>query len=241
MAQHQQSSIRNRLLAAMSPEDFASLEPHLERVKLEMREFLHRAGDTITHVTFIEEGIVSEVAETDEGRFEVGMNGFEGLVGISALLGVETAPHSSMVQASGRGFVLPVEQMQAAMDGSRTLRMLLLRFVHAYIVQVSQTAHANAGYSLEARLARWVLMTHDRMEVDELSLTHEFLSIMLGTRRSGVTIAVQTLEGNGMIRATRGRITVLDREKLKELAGDAYGLAEKVYSNILQFPQKGDA
>jgi CRP-like cAMP-binding protein len=111
-----------------------------------------------------------------------------------------------------------------------------LRYVHAYMVQVSQTAYANAGYDIEARLARWVLITHDRIEVDELSLTHEFLAMMLGTRRSGVTIAVQTLEGNGMIRAQRGRITVLDRAKLRQLAGDAYGLAEREYNNVLQFP-----
>lgn len=240
MAQHQQSSVRNRLLATMSPEDFASLEPHLERVKLELRQFLHHAGDAFTHVTFIEEGVVSTLAETDEGRFEVGMNGFEGLVGLSALLGVETAAHSNMVQASGRGFTIPVERLRAAMDASPTLRALLLRFVHAFLVQVSQTAYANAGYDLEARLARWVLMTHDRMEVDELSLTHEFLAMMLGTRRSGVTIAVQTLEGSGTIRARRGRITVLDRAKLKELAGDAYGLAEREYTNILQFPQRAE-
>jgi CRP-like cAMP-binding protein len=240
MAQHQQSFVRNRLLAAMSPGDFELLEPSLERVQFEIRELLHRAGDRLTHVTFIEEGIVSTLAETEEGRFEVGLNGFEGLCGLSALLGVETSTHTSMVQASGRGFNIPVQQLQAAMDQSRTLRALLLRYVHAYMVQVSQTAYANAGYALEARLARWILMTHDRMEVDELSLTHEFLATMLGTRRSGVTIAVQTLEGNGMIRAKRGRITVLDRAKLKELAGDAYGLAEKEYTNVLQFAQRAE-
>lgn len=241
MAQHQQSLVRNRLLAAMSPSDFALLEPHLERVELKIREFLHRAGDKLTHVTFIEEGIVSTRAETEEGRFEVGMNGFEGVCGLGALLGVDTSTHSNMVQASGRGFNIPVAQLQTAMDQSRTLRALLPRYVHAYTVQVSQTAFANAGYDLEARLARWILMTHDRMEVDELSLTHEFLAAMLGTRRSGVTIAVQTLEGNGMIRAKRGRVTVLDRGKLKELAGEAYGLAEREYTNILQFPHRGDA
>ncbi|HEV7255371.1 MAG TPA: Crp/Fnr family transcriptional regulator [Mesorhizobium sp.] len=185
MAQHQQSSIRNHLLAAVSPGDFDLLGPHLERVTFELREFLHHAGGTLTHVTFPEDGIVSTLAETEEGRFEIGMNGFEGLSGMPALLGVKSAPHTEMVQASGRGFSITVEHLQAAMEASPTLRALLLRYVHAFTVQIAQTAYANAGYSLEARLARWVLMTHDRMEVDELSLTHEFLSIMLGTRRPG--------------------------------------------------------
>ena len=242
MARHQQSSVRNQLLTALGPGDFERLAPHLERVKLELRELLHHAGETLTHVTFIEEGIVSKLAETEEGRFEVGMDGPEGLSGVPALLGVETAPHSAMVQADGEGLRIPVEPLKAAMEASPTLRALLLRYVHASMVQIAQTAYANAGYSLEARLARWVLMTHDRTKGNELSLTHEFLSVMLGTRRPGVTLAVQTLEGNGMIRAKRGRITVLSREKLEELAGDAYGLAEAEYTNVLQFPlRKGDA
>jgi len=105
-------------------------------------------------------------------------------------------------------------------------------------VQVSQTAYANAGYSTEERLARWLLMTHDRLEQDDMPITHEFMSIMLGTRRPGVTLAVQMLEGVGAIGATRGRIAVRDREKLERIAGQSYGFAEKEYSNVFQFPIK---
>jgi CRP-like cAMP-binding protein len=124
------------------------------------------------------------------------------------------------------------------MDHSSTLRALLLRFVHTFIVQVSQTAYANAGYSIEERLARWLLMTHDRLERDDMPITHEFMGVMLGTRRSGVTLAVQMLEGVGAIRATRGHITLRDREKLEQLAGQSYGFAEREYSNVFQFPIK---
>jgi CRP-like cAMP-binding protein len=238
VAQLQQSSIRNRLLATLSPGDFALVQPHLETVTFELREHLFRAEQSITHVTFPERGIASIVADTREGRFEVGMVGSEGLVGSPIVLGVDRTPHTCMVQAPGEALRIGAGELQAAMDQSGTLRALLLRFVHTFIVQVSQTAYANAGYSVEERLARWLLMTHDRLEHDDMPVTHEFMSIMLGTRRPGVTLAVQTLEGAGMIRATRGRITVRNRDKLEQIAGQSYGFAEKEYSNIFQFPIK---
>src|SRR5262245_27776194 len=136
------------------------------------------------------------------------MVGSEGLVGASVVLGVDRMPHTCMVQGAGDALRIGADELQAAMDQSAKLRSQLLRFVHTFIVQISQTAYANAGYSIEERLARWLLMTHDRLEHDDMPLTHEFLSIMLGTRPPGVTLAVQMLEGVGVIRATRGHITV---------------------------------
>jgi CRP-like cAMP-binding protein len=236
MAQLQQSGIRNRLLASLSPDDFERVQPHLEPVALELRQQLFRAEKAITHVTFPEGGIASIVADTAEGRFEVGLVGSEGLVGMPIVLGVDRSPHTCMVQAAGEAFRIGAAELQAAMEASFTLRALLLRFVHTFIVQVSQTAYANAGYSIEERLARWLLMTHDRLEQDDMPLTHEFLSVMLGTRRPGVTLAVQMLEGVGVIKATRGRITMRDRDKLEQIAGQSYGFAEKEYSNVFQFP-----
>jgi CRP-like cAMP-binding protein len=238
MTQLQQSLIRNRLLASLSPDNFALVQPHLEAVTFELREHLFRAEQTITHVTFPERGIASIVADTKEGRFEVGMVGSEGLAGTAVVLGVDRTPHTCLVQAAGEALRIEAGELQAAMDQSRTLRALLLRFVHTFMVQVSQTAYANAGYSIEERLARWLLMTHDRLEHDDMPVTHEFMSIMLGTRRPGVTLAVQMLEGTGVIRAARGRITVRDRDKLEQIAGQSYGFAEKEYSNIFQFPIK---
>jgi CRP-like cAMP-binding protein len=236
MAQLQQSVIRNRLLTSLSPDDFALVQPHLETVTFELRQHLFRADQRITHVTFPERGIASIVADTAEGRFEVGMVGSEGLVGSALLLGIDRTPHTCMVQAEGEALRIGAGELQAALEHSPTLRALLLRFVHTFIVQVSQTAYANAGYSIEERLARWLLMTHDRLEHDDMPITHEFMSIMLGSRRPGVTIAVQTLEGTGAIRATRGHITVRDRQKLEQIAGQSYGFAEQEYSNVFQFP-----
>ena len=166
------------------------------------------------------------------------MVGPEGLVGASVVLGVDSSPHTCMVQGAGEALRIGAAELHAAMDHSGALRMLLLRFVHTFIVQVSQTAYTNAGYSLEERLARWLLMTHDRLGHDDMPITHEFLSIMLGTRRPGVTLAVQMLEGVGVIKATRGHITVRDRDKLEQIAGQSYGFAEKEYSNVFQFPIK---
>jgi len=222
----------------MSSDDFSLVEPDLEAVTFGLREHLFRADQTITHVTFPESGIASIVADTEEGRFEVGMVGSEGLVGVPPVLGVDRTPHTCIVQAAGEAFRISTANLQAAMNFSGTLRALLLRFVHTFMVQVGQTAYANAGYSIEERLARWLLMTHDRLEGDDMPLTHGFLSIMLGTRRPGVTLAVQMLEGIGVIRAARGRITLRNRGRLQQIAGGSYGFAEQEYSNVFQFPIK---
>jgi CRP-like cAMP-binding protein len=229
----QQSSIINQLLASLSHSDFALLQPHLQPVDMELRQHVYRGGEPISHVLFPDSRIVSMVADIEEGRFEVGMAGWEGLAGVPVLLGVSHTPHTAIVQVPGVGWRLAAEQLRTAMAESAALTSMLHRYVHTFIVQISQTAFANAGYSLEARLGRWILMTHDRTAGDELLMTHDFMATMLGTGRSGVTFAVQSLEGNGLIRATRGRIIVRNREGLEALAGDAYGLAEREYSNVL--------
>ena len=180
--------------------------------------------------------MVSIVADIEEGRFEVGMAGWDGLAGVPLLLGVGHTPHTAMIQAPGSGYRISAEHMGTALERSATLRSILLRYVHTFIVQISQTAYANAAYGVEARLARWLLMTRDRAETDELIVTHEFMAIMLGTRRPGVTLALQNLEGSQLIRSTRGRVLIRNRAGLEELAGDAYGFAEREYSNVLQFP-----
>jgi len=240
VAQLQQLEIRNRLLASLSAEDFALVQPHLESIRFELRDHLFRAEQAVTHVTFPESGIASIVTDAGGGRFEVGMVGSEGLAGVPIVLGIDRSPHTCLVQGAGKAFRIGAAELQAAMDASFTLRPLLLRFVHTFIVQVSQTAYANAGYSIDERLSRWLLMTHDRLEQDDMPLTHEFLSIMLGTRRPGVTLGVQMLEGVGAIRATRGRIMMRDRGKLEQIAGHSYGFAEKEYTNVFQFPIKRD-
>jgi CRP-like cAMP-binding protein len=233
MALLQQSTIRNRLLGAMTPDDFALLQPHLERVPLKLRHMVIEAGEPIQHVYFVEQGIASVLAEVAQERIEVGMIGSEGLAGVAVVLGVDSSPHAFMVQAEGEALRIPAAELRAAMGRSPSLCALLARYVHYFTVLLSQTAYANANFGIEARLARWILMTQDRLGREELPLTHEFMSLMLGVRRPGVTVATHVLEGSGMIRAKRGRITVLDRERLMDLADTSYGLPEAEYARVM--------
>ena len=198
---------------------------------LALRLFVVEAGQPISHVTFPERGAASTVAEGSEGRIEIGITGNEGMVGLPIVLGLDRSPHSTMIQLAGDGHRVPVDDFRAALRQSASTQAWLLRYAHVTIIQTAQTAHANAGFDIEARLARRLLMMHDRAGEDEFALTHEFLSIMLGVRRPGVTVALQVLEGNGLIRATRGRITILDRKRLIETADDAYGVAEAEYAS----------
>ncbi|MBI1692052.1 Crp/Fnr family transcriptional regulator [Methylorubrum sp. DB1722] len=229
----QQTTICNRLLRALAKDDFSRLAPALEPVPLGMREVVIAANEPITHAVFIEDGLCSLIADTSEGRVEIGMVGHDGLVGVPLLLGADRSPHSAMMQAEGTALRIAAAELQEALQVSPALRSVFGRYVQSLIVQVGQTVYANADANLEARLARWILMTDDRLQRDELPLTHDFLSLMLSVRRPGVTTAVHILEGAGMIRAKRGRITVLDREKLMELAGDTYGPAEAEYERLL--------
>ncbi|MEL6065008.1 MULTISPECIES: Crp/Fnr family transcriptional regulator [unclassified Methylobacterium] len=223
MAVPQQSAVRNRLLAALAPEEFGRLAPALELVPLAPHDVLIAPQQPITQAFFVEDGIVSLVADTREARIEIGLTGREGFVGVPLALGAETTPHTAIVQAGGEALRIVAGALEDALDASAGLRRVLGRYVQSLIVQVGQTVYANADLTVEARLARWILMTHDRLEQDELPLTHETLSKMLGVRRPTVTMATHTLEGAGMIRARRGRITVVDRVKLEGLAGAIYG------------------
>lgn len=233
MSQLQQSSVRNRLLAALDPEDFIRLAPHLEKVPTHVRQVLIAAGEPITHAYFALDGFVSLVADTREGRVEIGLVGYEGMIGTSLVLGTDRTPHAAMVQAEAPILRIGASELRAALETSPALRGILGRYVQSLIVQVGQTVYATADYNIEARLARWILMIQDRLSSDELPITHDFLAMMLGVRRPGVTTAIHILEGARMIRAKRGRITVLDRDQLMEFAGDTYGPAEAEYERLL--------
>lgn len=223
----------NGLLAALSPDDLGLIEPHFETVALKLRDVLTEPGELIDYVYFPHVGICSVLTATSEGRIEVGLIGREGVVGVPVLLGVDRAPHQYLIQNEGEALRISSSALRQVMGKSPTLQGRLLRYVQTFIVQTSQTAFVNASHRLESRLARSILMTHDRTDGDELVITHEFASLMLGVRRAGVTVALHILEGNGVIRAERGRITVLNRTKLEALADDAYGVPEAEYARIM--------
>src|SRR5215208_7643521 len=233
MAALQKASVRNRLLSALNRDDFDLLQPDLEPVALELRQWLIEAGEPIQHVTFPEQGIVSILADTSQGRIEVGLIGPEGMAGLPVVLGIERSPHGYMVQAAGEALRITAQDLRTAVRQSPSLQAGFLRYAHALMVQTAETAYANAGFTIEARLARWILMTDDRLAREDLPLTHDFLSMMLGVRRPGVTLAVQSLEGNRLIRAARGRITVLDRTGLEGVADSAYGASEAEYARVM--------
>src|SRR3954467_8699557 len=204
MPSPRQGSVRNRLLSALPVDDFRLVQPHLEAVPLELRQWVIETKQLIQHVYFPEQAIVSVLADTTEGRIEVGIIGGEGVAGLPVVLGIERSPHGYMVQAAGEALRIPAQDLRTALRQSSSLQAGFQRYAYALMVQTAQTAYANAGFTIEARLARWILMTDDRLEGDELPLTHDFLSMMLGVHRPGVTLAVQSLEGNRMIRAARG-------------------------------------
>ena len=227
------SLYKNRLLRLLDPQDRSLLSPHLERVELGLRDRLEQRGMPIKFVYFIEEGIGSIVAKMTADRdAEVGIVGHEGMTGTVAVLGGDLAPHDCFVQLAGAAMRIPIAPFRDALEQSPTLQRFLLRFVQCLMMQTSYTALANARQQLEQRLARWLLMCEDRAGA-ELNITHEFLSIMLGVRRPGVTVGIQVLEGNGLIRATRGKIVIRNREALIELADGSYGAPEAEYERLI--------
>ena len=235
MTQPEQFTVRNRLLRAMTREDYARLQPHLALVELPLQERLIEKNAPVRHLWFLESGISSITNPGSEGRVEVGLVGREGMVGATpVLLGTDRVPHDQFVQLAGEGLRIGAEALTRAIDESPSLRRLLLRYVQTELVQVRQTAYINAVLTIEARLARWLLMCLDRVDGDELPLKHEFLSMMLGVGRSGVTLAVQALEGAGRIRGRRMRIVVLDREGLEQVADDGYGAPEAEYARLIE-------
>ena len=224
----------NRLLAALAPSDLALLQPHFTGVTLDRRHPLEFPNKKIEHVYFVEHGIASVVAAGESGRqIEVGLIGCEGVTGLPVILGDDRSPHSTYMQVGGSGQKIPVQAFRNALEKSAELRALLLRYAQSFMVQTSHTAVANARGSVEERLARWILMAHDRVDGDEIALTHEFVAVMLGTRRPGVTEAVQALAKKGLIRTDRGLIIVADREGLLKRAGKLYGVPEAEYDRLI--------
>ncbi len=229
-----QSSVTNRLLSLLSSADFALLAPHLEPIQLEVNRTVVAAHQRIEHAFFLDSGIVSVVASrADVHRIEVGIYGREGMGGFPLLLGSDQSPHDQYIQLAGAGHRIKTAAFLIAVQQSQSLNRLLLRYVHTFTTQTAQTALANGSSHIDERLARWLLMCHDRIDGDVLPLTHKFLSTMLGVRRPGVTDTLHILEGRRLIRARRGEITILDRAKLEHLAGASYGLPEAEYRRLI--------
>src|SRR4051794_11276319 len=214
---------RNLILSRLDPADLDLLVPHLEPVELPLRMVLASAGKKFRTVYFPESGFASVVAnEASERPIEVGMIGREGMTGIAVLLGGDRNSYDNFIQAAGEGQCMSVGALREAIKSSLSLHHAMLRYVHYFLDQLAQTALANGRSSIEERLARWLLMAADRVEGEELSLTHEFLAMMLGVRRPGVTVAIQGLEREGTVERRRGRIFITDRKALEKRSNGTY-------------------
>jgi CRP-like cAMP-binding protein len=195
----------------------------LTHVGLTSGDILQRAGDAISSVHFVEKGFISALTTLSDGQpLEVGLIGFEGVVGVSVTLGATHSHSEMMCQADGEALQIPVAALRDAGAHAPHLHDLLLRYAHVFHVQVAQTAACNAHHELGQRLARWLLAAHDRSGVAELPLTQDWIAIMLGVRRSTVSVAAGLLQRAGLIRYHHGHITILDRAGLENAACECY-------------------
>ena len=213
----------NRILAGLARRDFALIEPHLEPVDLPVRKVLETRRKRIDYVYFVESGFASVVANgSDKPSIEVGIIGREGMTGLAIVLGGDRAQHATYIQVAGKGQRMSAARLRQVDAQSPAFHRAMLHYARAFLAQTTTTALANGRSKVDERLARWLLMAHDRLGGDELNLTHEFLGLMLGTHRPGVTLALQALEKAGLIATRRGRVTILDRKTLQKSSNGTY-------------------
>ena len=230
-------STRNRLLAALPSDVLKPLLPKFSRVSLSSRQVMYVSEQPIEAVFFFESGMVSLVTVLDEGvQAEVGIIGREGMLGMPLLHGVETAFTEAFIQISGTALRMEAGAFRQELTANAPLKSLLLRYGEAFQAQISQTAACNGRHGLEQRLARWLLMAHDRGDDDELPLTQEFLATMLGVHRPSITVTAGILHRAGLIRYASGRITVLDRLSLEAACCECYVAVRQRFERLLGQP-----
>ena len=229
-----QTSISNKLLTLLPEADYGRAAPHLTHVALPQGTVLSKAGDKIEYVYFLTLGIGSVVAVTPEGhRAEAGLFGWDGYIPSSAASGTEFSPHDIHIQADAEAYRMDYGVFHTLMD-ERNFAKVMVRSIEAFSIQLTYTAISNAIHEINERLARWLLMCHDRLPGDDIRLTHDYLAVMLAVRRPSVTTALHVLEGNGFIRSNRGVITIRNRPAMEEFAHDAYGKPEAEYRRLMK-------
>ena len=231
-SQESHSVSENRVLSSLPSEDYQRLAPHLEQVDMPLGKVLAKAGDRIEYVYFPQNSMISLVSELSDGSaVEVGIIGFEGMLGLSIVLGVDTASHEAMVQINDGALRVRSATLVKEFKRGGALQSILLRYTQSLMLQMSQVAACNRLHTVEERLARWLLMSDDRCVSEDLPLTQEFLALMLGVRRAGVTTSALALHGEGYIRYRRGHITVTDRKGLEAYACECYKIIKAEFDN----------
>lgn len=226
--------VANRLLAALPKKEYQHLLPKLEQVTLTFGDILFDPGDHIRHVYFPNDSIISLLsAVEDRALLEVGIVGNEGMAGLSVFMGVNKSRNRALVQGAGTAMRMKAAALYKEVSNGNALRNLLHRYTHSLMTQISQSAACNRFHLVNARLARWLLMTHDRVEGNEFHLTQEFISHMVGVRREQVTLAASSLQKQKLISYSRGQIRILDRVGLEAISCKCYGVVKEEYDNFL--------
>ncbi|MBV9403305.1 MAG: Crp/Fnr family transcriptional regulator [Candidatus Eremiobacteraeota bacterium] len=233
----------NVLVTNLPADEQERLQPFLERTAMDFRETLIEQGEPIRYVWFPHDAITSTIVDTPEGTtIEVGLMGMEGMVGLSLLLNVEASNTTVIVQVPGVGARMRADHfIEHVVKPGGALYERLLRYTNAFMAMVAQTAACNSLHSVDERLSRWLLMTHDRVQRDQFPLTHEFLAYMLGVRRPSVSVAANTLLQNGSIRYSRGLMTILNRQGLEDAVCPCYEIVKKIMTRVRPDFQKVNA
>jgi CRP-like cAMP-binding protein len=239
-------SVPNRLLAALPRNDYRELLPFLEPVKLSFQEVLYEPHTRIRYVYFPSDCFVSMLTTVDANRAaEVGLVGPEGMIGLPVALGAAVSPFRAMVQGGGAAMRMKVADFRREFNNSNALRRELFLFTHLLMVQIAQTAACNRFHVVQKRMARWLLMTRDRVNSDEFRITQDFLALMLGVRRSGITVAAGSLQESKLIGYRRGTVTILNQRGLEAAACGCYRTVQDTYTKATprhklkrQFPRQ---
>jgi CRP-like cAMP-binding protein len=231
----------NHLLAALPGDELKRLVAHLEPIALALGEVLYEPGDTLRHVYFPTDAIVSLLHVTENGASaEIAVVGNEGLVGIALFMGGESTSSRAVVQSAGSAFRLPGQKLKREFSRHGDLLLLMLRYTQALITQMSQTALCNRHHSIDQQLCRWLLLSLDRLHGNQLQMTQELIANMLGVRREGVTEAAGKLQRQGVIEYSRGHITVLDRPRLERLSCECYRVVKTETDRLLHYTRRQD-
>jgi len=234
MATSLNERVENRLLASLPPDEYQRLQPHLRKVSFSLGEVVYEFGGQLDYVFFPTTSIVSLLYTMENGSSaEMGLTGNDGVVGIALFMGGGTMPNRAVVQSAGDALRMKARVLQAEFALGGKFQQLLLRYTQALITQISQTAVCNRLHSVEQQLCRWLLLSHDRVQADELIMTQELIADMLGVRREGVTVAAGHLQDLGAISYVRGRIQILDRKKLEETVCECYRVVRDEFDRLL--------
>ncbi|MFZ3265268.1 MAG: Crp/Fnr family transcriptional regulator [Terriglobales bacterium] len=223
--------VANKILLGIAPEEYDRILPKLELVRLKLHQVIYEAGETIKSLYFVNSGVISVLAVQPDGKsVEVGLIGREGFTGLPILVGYRSSPTRLITQGDGTAYRCEAETLRQLARQLPGLEQQLHRFGHRLAMQTTQIAACNRLHEVEERLARWILMTQDRIASDNLPLTQEFLALMLGTRRASVTVAAGILQKKGMISYARGSVKILNRRKLEQTACACYGIVQRQLS-----------